>query len=529
MTEYTGLARSLFRALSEFVFERYGRYILLIDEYDIPFITIHLAEWSTTEKKRGLAVIKALFQNMLKDNDNLRKGLLFGVFEIPLTEMGSGANNIKDIRLISAEESDIQGSILKAAYPHSGCGMDALTDAFWFNAHEVEQMLDNSTALCTRVAVYKPFILETIKEWYNGYFIGRFRGKYNPWSVSSFIEALCWLLNQTTSDDEVDIAAITKCAARAYWVTTGTTGLIEAQIDRHRPQFIHLTKRLLRDYEASKTTAENSSPDNSTEVTAATTDEPPPPPVFLAIPQLNLTNLGSDTFSESGLLTLCLHAGYLTRRLSTSVCIPNHEVYQVWLQLFARAVLGSELADKSTKNAHGALLAELWAGKAEMLCTLATSSHGVLSNHNNYVEKDYANHFANTIMAVSRFGMLTHPDQKIVDLSHVVTVRENHSGHGICDYTMRLFGPTGQPNQFGVIIEFKLIKSGRRGDARYRKRRAEEGLRQIGNRNYDSWLVGCLERLDVGIAIGNSAVHAEVQLYRRDEADAPWVRANVIA
>ncbi|KAJ2467018.1 hypothetical protein EV174_006456, partial [Coemansia sp. RSA 2320] len=180
MTEYTGLARSLFRALSEFVFERYGRYILLIDEYDIPFITIHLAEWSTTEKKRGLAVIKALFQNMLKDNDNLRKGLLFGVFEIPLTEMGSGANNIKDIRLISAEESDIQGSILKAAYPHSGCGMDALTDAFWFNAHEVEQMLDNSTALCTRVAVYKPFILETIKEWYNGYFIGRFRGKYNP-------------------------------------------------------------------------------------------------------------------------------------------------------------------------------------------------------------------------------------------------------------------------------------------------------------------------------------------------------------
>ncbi|KAJ2006459.1 hypothetical protein H4R26_001372 [Coemansia thaxteri] len=529
MAEHAELTQSLFQALSTFVRKQFGRYILLIDEYDIPFITVYLAKWSNDDKQAALDILKALLQDMLKDNDNLIKCLLFGVFEIPLTEMGSGANNIRDIRLISAEESDIQGSILKAAYPHSGCGMDALTDAFWFNAHEVEQMLDNSTALCTRVAVYKPFILETIKEWYNGYFIGRFRGKYNPWSVSSFIEALCWLLNQTTSDDEVDIAAITKSAARAYWVTTGTTGLIEAQIDRHRPQFIHLTKRLLRDYEASKTTAENSSPDNSTEVTAATTDEPPPPPVFLAIPQLNLTSLGSGTFSESGLLTLCLHAGYLTRRLSTSVCIPNHEVYQVWLQLFARAVLGSELADKSTNNAHGALLTQLWAGNAKMLCTLATSSHGVLSNHNNYVEKDYANHFANTIMAVSRFGLLTHPSQKTVDLSHVVTVRENHAGHGICDYTMRLFSPTGQPNQFGVVIEFKLIESGRRGDARYCKRRAEEGLRQIGNRNYDSWLVGCLERLDVGIAIGNSAVHAEVQLYRRDEADAPWVRANVIA
>ncbi|KAJ2339863.1 hypothetical protein GGH91_004352, partial [Coemansia sp. RSA 2671] len=136
MASYTDLAQSLFQALSVFVAQQFGKYLLLIDEYDIPFISIHLAKWSDEDKLAALDVMKALFQDMLKDNKYLLKGLLFGVFEIPLTEMGSGANNIKDIRMIPAEESDIQGSILTAAHPHSGCGMDALTDSFWFNAHE---------------------------------------------------------------------------------------------------------------------------------------------------------------------------------------------------------------------------------------------------------------------------------------------------------------------------------------------------------------------------------------------------------
>ncbi|KAJ2019217.1 hypothetical protein GGI06_002573 [Coemansia sp. S85] len=515
MVSYTDLAQSLFQALSTFITKQYGKYLLLIDEYDIPFISIHLAKWSDEDKQAALAVMKTLFQKMLKDNKYLLKGLLFGVFEIPLTEMGSGANNIKDIRMIPAEESDIQGSILTAAHPHSGCGMDALTDSFWFNAHEVEQMLDNSTKWCARIAKHKPLILRTIKKWYNGYYIGRFRGKYNPWSVSSFIEALCGLLSQTTSNKEADIAAITKSAARAYWVTTGTTGLIEAQIDRHRSQFIQLAKRLLCDYEATKSTAKGASSDQ-------TSLEPSPPPVPLMSTRLNLINFDSEQFSEPGLLTLCLYAGYLTRRLSTSVCIPNHEVYQVWLQLFARAVLGTELADNSTNNARGALLTELWQNKTELLCTLATSSHGVLSNHNNYVEKDYANHVANTVMAVSRFGMLTHPKQRTVEVSHVVPTRENHAGNGRCDYAMRLFSSKNQPNQFGVLIEFKLIESSHRKDTAYHKERAEEGLRQIGANNYDACLVGCLERMDVGMAIGNSAVYAVSKVYRRLNAHAKW-------
>ncbi|KAJ2646152.1 hypothetical protein GGH99_008111, partial [Coemansia sp. RSA 1285] len=135
-------------------------------------------------------------------------------FEISLTEMGSGANNIKDIRM---------GNILSTSHPHSGSGLDALTDSFWFNVNEIELMLDSSAQQCPRILAHKPVILKTVRDWYNGYYIGRFRGKYNPWSVSSFIESLCNLLNKTTSNKADDVKRIVNSAAKAYWVTTGST------------------------------------------------------------------------------------------------------------------------------------------------------------------------------------------------------------------------------------------------------------------------------------------------------------------
>ncbi|KAJ1774657.1 hypothetical protein LPJ54_004163 [Coemansia sp. RSA 1824] len=508
--KYINFAQKLFEALSDFVSDVYGRYILLIDEYDIPFITVQLANWSAEDKQAAQGILKLLFQTMLKDNKHLIKGLLFGVFEIPLTEMGSGANNIKDIRMVPTEENDIRGSILSASHPHSGSGMDALTDSFWFNTNEVELMLDNSTRWCAKIAQHKPLIMQTIRDWYNGYFIGRFRGKYNPWSVSSFIESLCLLLNQ--SDAEPCVDEIVKSAARPYWVTTGTTGLIEAQIDKHGPQFIRLAKRLLRNYEVAKLTK------NSSQHLRESSHVP------LISTRLNLISI--EQFSEPGLLTLCLFAGYLTRRHSTSVCIPNHEVYQVWLALFARAVMGTEMADNSTNYERGALLSELWQGKTDILCSLAISSHGVLSNHNKFLEKDYANHFANTILAVSRFGMLSHPQQQLVRLAHVVPIRENHSGLGKCDYIMLLYSTDNQPNQLGVVIEFKLITKDKRRDCKYHMERAQEAIKQIADRDYNTCLIGCLERIDIGVAIGNNVAYAIPKLYRRKTVDKPWSEVN---
>ncbi|KAJ2559941.1 hypothetical protein EV175_000054 [Coemansia sp. RSA 1933] len=116
-------------------------------------------------------------ENSHYDSSHLLRGLLFGMFEILLTEMSSGANNIKDIRMVPCEESDIQGNIPSASHPHSGSGLNSLTGSFWFNKNEVELMLDNSAQKCPRIVGHKPIILKTIRDWYNGYYIGRFRGK----------------------------------------------------------------------------------------------------------------------------------------------------------------------------------------------------------------------------------------------------------------------------------------------------------------------------------------------------------------
>ncbi|KAJ2116669.1 hypothetical protein IW146_001358 [Coemansia sp. RSA 922] len=173
--------------------------------------------------------------------------------------------------------------------------------------------------------------------------------------------------------------AAIRSAARAYWSTTGTTGLIDDQAARHRLQVCDLAKRLLCEYETTKFGGSPSSGDSI---------DPLPDSVQLASIRTELINYDNEVFSELGFLTLCLYAGYLTRRCLTTVCIPNHEVYQVWLRMFARAVLGTELADSATKMAHGAFISELWNNKTELLCTLAKSSHGVLSHHNTYAEKD---------------------------------------------------------------------------------------------------------------------------------------------
>ncbi|KAJ2771119.1 hypothetical protein IWQ56_001907, partial [Coemansia nantahalensis] len=289
------LALRMFEAISRYVRKRYGRYILLIDEYDIPFITIRLADWSKEDKSAAWGILKLLFQKMLK-------GLLVGVFEIPLTEMGSGANNVKDIRLVPAEENDIQSSILSAARPHSGSGLDALTDSFWFNANEVGLMLDNSAERCPKIRAHKDYIMTTIREWYNGYYIGRFRGKYNPWSVSSFIESLCNLLDNC-DDDPARVRGMIKSAARPYWVTTGTTGLIDAQIERHRVQFIPLAKRLIRNFEDDRREECRDNPPAPTPGSAARARGQlgASRNVPLVSTRVNLAAFDNDRFSEPGL------------------------------------------------------------------------------------------------------------------------------------------------------------------------------------------------------------------------------------
>ncbi|KAJ2084844.1 hypothetical protein IW138_006564, partial [Coemansia sp. RSA 986] len=170
----------LFACLSEFVGECVGKYILLLDEYDVLFIHTHLKSWSDEEKEEVQSSLKGLIQAMFKDNRYLRKGLLVGVFEVPLAELGSGANNIVDFPMVPFKNVTGNGSIVSATYKHSGKGLDALTDSFWFNTKEVEGLLEKSAIRFPQIAEHRDEVMAVIKNWYNGYHFGWFRGKYNP-------------------------------------------------------------------------------------------------------------------------------------------------------------------------------------------------------------------------------------------------------------------------------------------------------------------------------------------------------------
>ncbi|KAJ1768158.1 hypothetical protein LPJ74_004998 [Coemansia sp. RSA 1843] len=446
------------------------------------------------------------------DNFYLRKGLLVGVFEVPLAELGSGANNIVDFPMVPFKNVTGNGSTISATYKHSGRGLDALTDSFWFNTKEVEGLLEKSAIRFPQIAEHRDKVMAVIKDWYNGYHFGRFRGKYNPWSVCAFIGCLCSQLESSAHGEIRSVPDAIKPAARAYWVATGTTDLIEQQFTNHRDQAIRLMESLIREYRETRL----SGLDHDLVLSNSQT-------VSLQLPKPNMNIISSGKYSTEGMLTLCLFAGYLTHKHPDSVCIPNHEVYNVWCTLFTRTLLGTGFVERTDVNARGSLLAELWEGKTAILSSFIQEAFGTLTNHGKYKEKEYANIVATVLTAASCLGALSPPGQASSHTSHSVTTRENHTGDGQCDHVMRLYSTDNKPTQFGVLIEFKLIPMDKRANTGLHETLAKKALDQIIAKRYPACLSGCTERLDIGIAIGSNVLHVLTQLYKLDAATRKWI------
>ncbi|KAI8322753.1 hypothetical protein GQ54DRAFT_310718 [Martensiomyces pterosporus] len=150
--EMRGLELSIFEELSDFVRSQFGRYMLFVDEYDTPFITIQQAAWDEDLKERARAMLKALYKSMIKYNDNILKGLITGVFAVSLAVMGSGANDIEEYKAIEmpeTEDTDDELTALWASetieYPHRG--VNYFLDSFAFNSQEVSALIDKACVI----------------------------------------------------------------------------------------------------------------------------------------------------------------------------------------------------------------------------------------------------------------------------------------------------------------------------------------------------------------------------------------------
>ncbi|KAJ2384902.1 hypothetical protein GGI23_006830, partial [Coemansia sp. RSA 2559] len=166
-------------------------YILLVDEYDVPFITVYQSQWPKDQQQEARTILSGLFGTMFKGNSFLEKGLMVGVFPIPLGELSSGANNYRDVITVPSNNAQYSNLAGLGFSGHSRSGRSILVDSFGFNYSEVRAMAEKSLADHVSLRDHIDDVMCTMKQWYDGYQFGRFRGKYNPWAV-------CYYLNELT-------------------------------------------------------------------------------------------------------------------------------------------------------------------------------------------------------------------------------------------------------------------------------------------------------------------------------------------
>ena len=151
------------------------RSIFLLDEYDTPMQEAYFhGYWD-----RMAAFMRGFLNNTFKSNPLLEKALMTGITRIGRESMFSDMNHI-DVAAITTHKYET---------------------AFGFTQKEVFAALDH-----VELGKYK----KQVKQWYDGFMIGRCKDIYNPWSITKFID----------SDGRFD----------TYWANTSSNTLINRLI-----------------------------------------------------------------------------------------------------------------------------------------------------------------------------------------------------------------------------------------------------------------------------------------------------------
>ncbi|MDO5861390.1 MAG: AAA family ATPase [Thermoplasmata archaeon] len=139
--------------LTRVVMEHHGRkVVLLIDEYDNPINN----SYGTRGQKENLDLIKSIFNNGLKSNDNLAFAVVTGIMRIAKESIFSGLNNLVVDNIFSVESGE----------------------SFGFTEDEVRIICDSYG---------HPERFDEAKQWYDGYRFGK-SDIYNPWSILAYVE-----------------------------------------------------------------------------------------------------------------------------------------------------------------------------------------------------------------------------------------------------------------------------------------------------------------------------------------------------
>lgn len=143
------------RRLTGLLRKHYGRQvILLIDEYDVPLAKAFENEYYD----RMIFLVRSMFEQALKTNDNLQFAVLTGCMRITKESIFTGLNNLKVLSCMDVR----------------------FDEYFGFTDREVKELLEYYGLSDYYTA---------IKEWYDGYQFGNVN-VYCPWDVINYCDVL---------------------------------------------------------------------------------------------------------------------------------------------------------------------------------------------------------------------------------------------------------------------------------------------------------------------------------------------------
>ncbi len=159
--------------LAEYLTKKFKQFpIILIDEYDTPIQQAYLKEYYGDM----ISLMRGILGNVLKDNKPnerfLEKAIITGITRVEQESIFSGLNNLEVY------------SVLEEKYGQY----------FGFVEEEVLKLIDDSE---------QTLPLAPIKEWYNGYQVGKYV-LYNPWSIIKCLKnkgTFEWYWVNTSSND----------------------------------------------------------------------------------------------------------------------------------------------------------------------------------------------------------------------------------------------------------------------------------------------------------------------------------------
>lgn len=173
---------SSLQTLSQLLCRHYGqKAIILIDEYDVPLDKTFQHGYY----KEMVSLIRGLFGQALKTNDDLQFAVLTGCLRVSKESIFTGLNNFK-------------------VYAADDVRYD---EEFGFTNEEVKKLLANYN-------LQEHF--EKVKEWYDGYHFGD-ADIYCPWDVINYVDDLL-------SDPNVQ--------PKSYWINSSGNDLVKRFIEQ---------------------------------------------------------------------------------------------------------------------------------------------------------------------------------------------------------------------------------------------------------------------------------------------------------